>query len=258
MSIIAYIIVFTLLGSIFSLIGGMLLLLKQKFALRISHYLAAFAAGTLLANAFFDLLPESVEHTIEHGGDVHSIFVWVLGGIVLFFLLERFIHWFHHAHIHPHDDSHTKPTVPLVVLGDTMHNFIDGLVIGATFMVSIPLGIMTTLAVAAHEIPQEIGDFGILLNKGMKRTKIITINILSAAVSIVGALIAYSVGESSEEMIPIFLAITAGFFIYISLADLIPEIYNNKNKGRAYVESAMVLVGIATIYILTTIFSHSH
>jgi zinc and cadmium transporter len=258
MSELGYIIIFTLIGSIGSLIGGMLLLLRKNSATKIAHYLSAFAAGTLLAGAFFDLLPESFEHHTEHGGDAHELFIWVLGGILIFFLLERFIHWFHHSHTQDYSDSNAKPTVPLVIAGDTMHNFIDGIVIGATFMVSIPLGIITTIAVAAHEIPQEIGDFGILLKNGMSRIKIVFFNLLSASVSLIGALIAYKVGDSIEGILPMFIAVTAGFFIYIALADLIPEIHKGDNKRRAFIESLMVLLGILLVYLLTSNMGHSH
>ncbi|MBP9719520.1 MAG: ZIP family metal transporter, partial [Candidatus Levybacteria bacterium] len=178
MTTLGYILVFTFIGSVGSLIGGLLLLSHQKFAMKISHFLAAFAAGTLLGAAFFDLLPEASEHVEEAGSSV-DIFLWTLIGIIFFFFIERFLHWFHH-HEDFHSDEHTKTTVPLIIVGDTIHNFLDGIVIALTFLVSIPLGIVTTLAVAAHEIPQEIGDFGLLLHKGLSRKKVILVNILSA------------------------------------------------------------------------------
>jgi zinc and cadmium transporter len=255
MPVIAYIIVFTLIGSIGALIGGVVLLYREKLALRTSHYLAAFAAGTLLGGAFIDLLPEAIEYAHEIGSDSHFLFLWVLGGIILFFLLERFIHWFHHSHTQEANKK-TKPTVALLIFGDTMHNFIDGIVIGATFLVSIPLGIVTTLAVAAHEIPQEIGDFGIMLKNGMRRKNIIFINILSALISIIGAVISYSVGGEIEHLLPVFLAVTGGFFIYIALADLIPEIHQEHNKGKAYGETGMVILGILLIYFLVSFLEH--
>lgn len=239
MSVLIYILIFTFLGSIFSLIGGLILLSKEKLALKISHFFASFAAGVLLGSAFFDLLPEAF-----HEGEDFSIFSWVLVGIVLFFLLERFIHWFHH-----HDEFHdhlkeSKSTVPLIIIGDTVHNFIDGVVMAATFLVSIPLGIITALAVAAHEIPQEIGDFGLMLHKGMKRKKIILVNILSAAAAFIGAIITYLLGNILEGYISIFLALTAGFFIYIAASDLIPEIHHEKRKKFAAIETLLLLLGI--------------
>ena len=250
LSILAYIIIFTLIGSVFSLIGGILLLYKEKLAFKYSHFLAAFAAGTLLGTVFFDLLPEAVhesEDLIREGGQDVNIFIWVLFGILGFFLLERFIHWFHH-HQHEYQHEPIKPTIPLIIVGDSVHNFIDGVVIAATFLVSVPLGIITTLAVAAHEIPQEIGDFGILLHKGLARKKIIAVNILSALIALAGALITFWIGESIEQSLPILLAVTAGFFIYIAASDLIPEIHHENRKGFATIETVLMFSGVITIY----------
>lgn len=246
MSTLEYIIVFTLIGSIGSLLGGIALLAREKLTSRISHFLASFAAGTLLGAAFFDLLPEAQEASESSGTD---IFLWALVGILLFFVGERFIHWFHH---HQEGSFHTqyesKTTLPLIIASDTMHNFVDGIVIAATFLVSIPLGVVTTLAVAAHEIPQEIGDFGLMLHKGMKRKKIILVNIISALTALVGALITYYIGNVFENYIPIFLAITAGFFIYIAASDIIPEIHHEKRRKHAIVEMILLLLGVFIVW----------
>ncbi len=255
MSIFGYILFFTLVGSVFSLIGGALLLIKEKQTLKYSHFLAAFAAGTLLGTVFFDLFPEAFEEAeriSQEFGFETNIFLWTLIGILGFFLLERFIHWFHH-HQHEYAEEKVKPTVPLIILGDSVHNFIDGVVIAATFLVSIPLGIVTTLAVAAHEIPQEIGDFGILLHKGLRRKKVLLVNIFSALTAVLGALIAFWVGERIETSLPILLAITAGFFIYIAASDLIPEIHHENRKGFAVIETSLMFLGVATIWIFITL-----
>src|SRR3989344_8433347 len=244
MSTLEYILLFTFIGSVGALVGGLILLSYEKLALKISHFLASFAAGILLGTALFDLLPEAVHKGEETG---INIFPWALFGIVLFFLLERFIHWFHH-HEEFHKDAESKPTLPLIIFGDTMHNFIDGVVIAATFMVSIPLGIATSLSVFAHEIPQEIGDFGLMLHKGLKPKKIILVNILSAAVAFFGAIITYLLGNVLEPYIPMLLAITAGFFIYIASSDLIPEIHHEKRKGFAFVESTLLILGVILIW----------
>ncbi|MDP2586011.1 MAG: ZIP family metal transporter [Candidatus Levybacteria bacterium] len=253
--ILGYILFFTLIGSVFSLIGGVILLFKEKLALKFSHFLAAFAAGTLLGTVFFDLLPEAIheaEHLTGEGGSAINVFTYVLFGILGFFLLERFIHWFHH-HQHEYLDEEAKPTVSLIIVGDSVHNFIDGVVIAVTFLVSIPLGIITTLAVAAHEIPQEIGDFGILLNKGIKRKKILLLNILSALMAMVGAIIAYLLGERIEAFLPILLSITAGFFIYIAASDLIPEIHHENRKGFAVIETALLFLGVGTVWVFISL-----
>lgn len=253
LSVLIYIVVFTLIGSVFSLIGGIILLHKEKLTLKYSHFLAAFAAGTLLGTVFFDLFPEAIhesENLIIEGKGSIDIFMWALFGILGFFILERFVHWFHH-HQHEYEEQLVKPTIPLIIIGDSVHNFIDGVVIAATFLVSIPLGIVTTLAVAAHEIPQEIGDFGILLHKGLGKKKVILVNLLSALTAMIGALITFWIGESIESSLPILLAITAGFFIYIAASDLIPEIHHENRKGFATIETSLMFLGVATIYIFT-------
>ena len=252
MSTLAYIIVFTFLGSIGALIGGLLLISREKLALKLSHFLSSFAAGTLLGAAFLDLLPEAAEAAKRTGTNV---FLWTLLGFLLFFIIERFIHWFHH-HGGFHKDEETKSTVALIVISDTIHNFLDGVVIAATFLVSIPLGMITTLAVAAHEIPQEIGDFGLLLHKGLSRKKVILVNIVSAAISLIGALITYSIGISLLDYIAIPLALTAGFFIYIAASDLIPEIHYERRKGFALWESLLLLIGVILIYISVSTLEH--
>lgn len=258
MSTLAFIIIFTLLGSVVSLIGGVLLLIKEKLASQIAHFLAAFAAGALLGSAFLDLLPEAF-HELELTGGVDgegTIFLFALFGILVFFFLERAIHWFHHHH-REHEDIEARPTVPLVMFGDTIHNFIDGVAIAATFMVDIQLGIVTTLAVAAHEIPQEIGDFGILLHAGLKRGKILWFNLFSALAAVVGAVLTYILGaELLAPYLPILLALTAGFFIYIAGSDLLPHIHKNNKKGFAVIESGLLLLGVALIYAAVSFLHH--
>lgn len=254
MSTLEYILLFTFLGSVGSLIGGVILLSKEKLALKISHFLASFAAGTLLGAAFFDLLPEAAHEAEER--DI-NIFFWTLTGIVIFFLMERFIHWFHHhEEYHEEHANKKKDTLPLIIISDTVHNFVDGVVIALTFMISIPLGIITTLSVAAHEIPQEIGDFGLMLHKGLSKKKIIWVNLLSASAAFAGAILAYTLGSVLEEYIAIFLAITAGFFIYIASSDLIPEIHHENRKGFAIIESLLLLAGISIIGIAVTYLEH--
>lgn len=240
MSLLGYIILFSFIGSIVSLIGGMVLLVRQKFAVKISHYLSSFAAGALLGTAFFDLLPEAAEAVTGEG----DIFLWAIIGLLAFFLLERFIHH-HDQGSHPQDK---QAVVPLIVVGDTIHNFIDGVAIAAAFLISIPLGIITSLAVAVHEIPQEIGDFGLLVHKGVSGKKIILINFFSAAMAMIGAILTYFVRDSVEGLLPVVLSLTAGFFIYIAVANLIPEIHNNENKKIAFWETFILLLGVGVVW----------
>ncbi len=252
-----YILIFTAIGGVLSLIGGLLLLIKPKFAHSISHLLSSFAAGALLGTAFFDLLPESIETA-----DATQVFFFALVGILFFFLLERFLHWSHH-HQSEFEVSKGKPIVALIVVGDTIHNFIDGIAIAATFFISIPLGIVTAIAVGAHEIPQEIGDFGVLLKQKMKSKKIITINVLSAFAAILGAVMMFVFGNSLAGYVgSVILPITAGFFIYIALSDLIPEIHLENRKGFALKETLMLVLGVVVIFgviqTLNALDLHSH
>lgn len=254
MPTLAYILIFTFLGSIVALIGGIILLSRKKFALKISHFLASFAAGVLLGSAFFDLLPEATHEAEGLNIDVH---LWVLIGIILFFLIERSIHWFHH-HTDYYENADKEPTstVPLIVIGDTVHNFIDGVVIAATFLTNIPLGVVTALAVFIHEIPQEMGDFGLMLHRGLPRRKIILVNLLSASVAFAGAIITYLLGNVLENYIPILLALTAGFFIYIATSDLIPEIHHEKRRGFAIIESILLVIGVTVIWLSVSFLEH--
>src|SRR3989338_6146708 len=205
MPTLVYILLFTFLASIGALIGGFFLLVRVRFALKISHFLAAFAAGVLLASAFFDLLPEAA----NTGGTATNVFFWALVGILLFFAIERFIHWFHHHEEYHEHEKEAQATLPLIIIGDTTHNFVDGIVIAATFLVDIQLGIITTLAVAAHEIHQEIADFGLMLHKGLSIMKVILVNIMSASAAFLGALVTYAFGSSLQAYLPAILATTA-------------------------------------------------
>ena len=256
MEVLVYILLFNLFGSVISLFGGVLLLLNRNFSHSVSHYLSSFAAGTLLGAAFFDLLPEALGEGEHAGIKIITIFSWTLTGILFFFLIERFLHWFHHHGYEDHEAT-GKPTIPLIVIGDTIHNFIDGIAIAATFMLSIPLGIVTTFAVAAHEIPQEIGDFGIMLKNGLSRKKILTVNIGSALASFIGAVLAFYFIEQVEGLTAIFLSLTAGFFLYIALSDLIPEIHHENKKGLALWETTCLLAGVIVMYLAILILENS-
>lgn len=216
------------------------------------HGLAALAGGVLLGTAFFDLLPEALE-----GGDMHNVLLFALLGIIIFFFAERFLHWTHRHH-HDTDEKVTKPVVPLIIFGDSMHNFIDGVIIAITFMTDPHLGILTTFAVAAHEIPQEIGDFGLMLKAGVKRSKILLFNVFSACTAFLGAILAFSLGGILEQYIPFLVAITAGFFIYIATSDIIPDIHEENKKGFAVFESVLLILGIVVMYIAVLLLEGSH
>lgn len=250
MSEIYQVLIFSTIGGVFSLIGGFLILKFGPNAEKISQYVAPFAAGSLLAAAFLDLLKESAE-----GGHYNQGLAGALGGILLFFILERFFSWFHHHHQHDHDIM-KDPKVSMIVVGDTLHNLIDGLAMGAAFLVNPQVGIVTALAVAAHEIPQEIGDFGLLLSKGMARKKVAIVNILSALVSVVAACGVFLLGQNTELNLAPLLGLVAGMFIYIAVSDIIPEIHHTSSKKVVNISTLMLLLGVTLVSVLSLSLHH--
>lgn len=245
----------TFIGSIGSLIGGVILLANHRHVKAISHILTSFAAGALLGTAFFDLLPEAAEHSEEFGLDM-NIFMWMLGGILFFYLLERAIHWFFYHRTKQAESNHKRPIVALIMVGDSVHNFVDGVAIAITFLVNPAVGFLTTFAVAAHEIPQEIGDFAVMLHEGLSRKKVLLFNVGSAAIALIGAFLAFIIGQQLEMLFPYALSLTAGFFLYIALANLIPEIHHEEKKGYAFWETLSLLLGVFVIWFFTFLIPH--
>lgn len=241
-------IIAALFGSVVSLIGGVYLLYGKWGAKKLQRVAVPFAAGALLAAAFLDLLPEAMS------GHEHELTLMVaLGAFLLFFILERMLSWFHHHHEHDHKQPQHRRNASLIIVGDTLHNFIDGLAIGASFLVSPATGIITTVAVAAHEIPQEIGDFGLLLSKGMRRRKVVLVNLLSALATVVAAVLVFGFGGSLPVSEPILLAITAGFFIYIAASDIIPTIHSEPKRHVANVQTGILVIGVVFVGATTTL-----
>lgn len=240
-----YIVVFTLIGSIFSLGGSFLLLIKRDLTENVSTHLIAFAAGTLLAVAFLDLLPEAAEAAGES-----NYFIPTLLGFVTFFFAERSLTLFHHHHEHKGE----KSTPLLVLVGDGVHNFIDGVVITASFLTSVPLGITTSIAVAAHEIPQEIADMGVLLSSGLSKTKALLYNFLSALTALAGAILTYFFADFVKANLYFFLSLTAGFFIYISASDLIPDIHEKYLENKKASTALTFLAGIVLVFLFKSFF----
>ena len=241
-----------LAGSVLSLFGGILLVKYASKRERFVRYALPFGAGALLATAFLGLLPEAVE-----GSDIHTTVAYAMGGFLAFFVLERLLGWFHHHH---HDDAHgarDRAHTGLVVIGDTLHNAIDGIALGAAFLVSPAAGIATAVAVAAHEIPQEIGDFGILLGKGMKPRRVVLVNVLSAFATVVMAMTTYWLGGLSGLDPALLLAVAAGLFIYIAASDIIPDIHE-KPRREGNVQAAMLLVGVLVLAGILAVTPHDH
>ena len=236
-----HIIFFSLIGGVFSLIGGALLLSKKKSAEVLAKYATPFAAGALLAAVFLDLLADGVEVARPE-----TVMWAALIGIAIFFYLERFLRWFHHHHEHKNEKLDHR--IGLIVVGDTLHNALDGVAIASSFLISVPTGIVTTIAVAAHEIPQEIGDFGLLLSRGVSRKRVLLINIMSALSTLVMALITFAIG--SEERLPlgVLIGLSAGFLLYIAMSDLIPSIHESAHKKKLFdLRPVLFVIGIAVV-----------
>lgn len=234
--------------SLLSFSGALTLFLKRTFLEKILLILVAFSTGALIGDAFIHLLPEAVENA---GGFTTQISLSVFAGILLFFVLEKFLRW---RHCHDIDcEEHPKHLGTMNLVGDGVHNFIDGILIGASFLVSIPLGITTTIAVAIHEIPQELGDFGVLLHSGFSKKRAILFNFLSACLAIMGALLALIIGHSAENFVSIMIPVTAGGFIYIALSGLIPELHKEEKLSRSALQLLFLIAGLAVMFLLLLI-----
>jgi len=251
MTTLLYIIIATTIVSLISLIGAVFFLKQEKKIKEYMILLVAFAAGSLIGASFFHLIPESFE---EFTGEFHTVSMFILIGILTFYLIEKFIHWHHHHSTNCH--KHSLSTLSLV--GDGFHNFIDGVIIAGAFIINIHIGIATTIAIALHEIPQELGDLAILLHSGIKKSKALLLNFLSAITAILGGIIAYFFLNSFEHLIPLFTAFAAGGFIYISLADIIPELNKREHKFSQKLISIIFLVGIILSFLLTLFNGHAH
>jgi zinc and cadmium transporter len=245
-----HIILFSLIGGVFSLIGGVILLSKQKWADALARYATPFSAGALLAAVFLDLLHEGVEQA-----EAYTVLLATLIGMIIFFFAERFLHWFHHHH---GEEGHKDATTGLIVVGDTLHNALDGVAIAASFLISIPTGIITTVAVAAHEIPQEIGDFGLLLKKGMSRRNVLLVNLFSALATVLFAIITFWLGSDAKLPIGVLLGLSAGFLLYIAASDIIPTIHDEIPKDKLFDIRPFLLVLGAVVVGLSINVAHKY
>ncbi|MCB9802976.1 ZIP family metal transporter [Candidatus Nomurabacteria bacterium] len=254
-----YIILATILVSLISLIG-ILLIFNREIKANFLRALISLSAGSLLSVVFLDLLPEAIE---EGSFEPHLIFAVVLASIVFFFLFERILHWHHcqcdrhQEHEHPHSEN-KKHLVYINLIGDAIHNLVDGFLIAASFMLDIHAGMIVTLAVILHEIPQEISDFGVLLYAGLSKTKALFYNLVVASIAVFGAIIFYFFGQSFSNLIPLMGAFAAGNFIYLATADLMPELHHEKNPKKIIQQSLWLLLGVLVIYLLVSILPHSH
>jgi len=230
-------------GSVGSVgLAGLLLLLKDSRLQDISTYLTYLAGGTLLGSAFLGMIPEAITML-----DSQTIFKFILAGILFFFVLEKIILW--RTCRNTDCERHIKAAAPMIVIGDAFHNAIDGVVIAASFLTSIELGIFVSISIVFHEVPQELGDFGVLLKVYSKRRALLY-NMLSDSSAIVAGIVAYYFMGTMKSLIPYALAFSASSFLYIALADLIPEMHQKTKLKESIIQILLIIVGVLIIYIV--------
>jgi zinc and cadmium transporter len=257
MAILGWIIAFCLVGGVLTvIIASALFLVPEPQRRRIEPHLVSFATGVLLGAAFLGLLPHAIEAPGSSGP--HQVFAVVLGGVLLFFMLEKLMLWRHchadHCEMHDADHMHRRssPAGLLVLLGDGIHNLVDGVLIGAAFLSDTHLGVITALAIASHEVPQQLSNFVVLLQSGYTRWQAIAFSAISSLTTLLGGIAAYVSIDASTRGLPYVLAIAASSFIYIAVADLIPGLHK-RVQPRAMVDQLLLIgAGVALIY-----FSHS-
>lgn len=237
-------ILYSLIANVFicllSLVGVATILLNKKLLNDILIFFVALAAGTMLGSAFLHLIPESVSQL-----DISKVNITVLVSFIFFFILERLVHWHHH---HSLDDVHSMGIISLAA--DAIHNFLDGLIITSAFYVNFNLGLVTSVAVILHEIPQELGDFGVLLHSGFNIKKALFANLLVAFTSILGVFAGYFLLDKISFISPYISAFAAGGFIYLSTSDLVPEIKNEDNLKKSWLSFLVFCIGIVLIFFL--------
>ena len=237
----------SILMCILALVGAATLLLNEKTMKRLLLPLVALSAGSLLGGAFFHMIPESIEKT----GDDLTVYIYVVAGFTFFLLLEQLLHW-HHCHREETGCKHKKPQTYLILIGDGIHNFIGGIAVAGTFLIDIRLGISTWLAAAAHEVPQEIGDFAVLVHGGWSRKKALLFNLLSASTFLLGGLLAYLL--SFSDWIYYLIPFAAGNFIYIGASDLIPEVNKHRNFSNSILHFICFCTGVSILLGLRILF----
>jgi len=226
------------LVSLISLIGILTLSIKTEKLRTILIYLISFSAGALFGDAFIHLLPE----VIENGGFGFLSAIYIISGILMFFILEKFVHW-QHCHM-PITKTHIHSFAYMNLVGDSLHNFIDGLIIAASYIVSIPVGIATTIAVLLHEIPQEIGDFGVLIYGGFSKARAVGVNFLTALTAVIGTIVGLVINDLVSNIQIFLIPLAIGGFIYIAGSDLIPELHKETNIKKSFIQILCFILGI--------------
>lgn len=239
-----YMILALILGSVGSVaLAASLLLLSDRKMYKISELLVSLAGGTLLGAAFLGMMPKAASML-----NPDLVFKLMLGGIAVFFVLEKIILW--RTCQNKDCQRQQDASAPLILIGDGFHNFIDGVVIVAAFHTSIAFGIAVSISVFAHEVPQEIADFGILIKNGYSRKKALIMNLISGSTALLGGLIAYYTIDAINNIVPYVLALSASSFIYIALADLVPQMHKSTKIRHSLVQISLIVLGIGIIYVI--------
>lgn len=248
METIYWILAATIADGLFAFAGVFTLIMKKALFRKVMLALVAFSAGALLGGAFFHLMPEALEGA---SGGLYP-FILLLAGFVVFFLLEKFLYW-HHCHNYE-GKCPVHPVSYLILIGDGLHNMIDGLVIAASFFTGVHFGIITTLMIIAHEVPQELGDFAVLVHGGFSRLKALMFNFISQLTAVIGGIIGYFAAASAEHFSAYLLPVAAGGFLYISASDLIPELHKEKDARKSVTSFVFFLCGIALMLAMKVLF----
>jgi zinc and cadmium transporter len=247
MSEMTYILASVAATSLIAFIGIVSLALQENFLKKTVLYLVSFSAGGLFGGAFIHLIPK----TAKRYGFTHTTGLFLAAGLIASFLIEQFIHWHHHHSVDHADEPDVMPFTYLIILGDGVHNFIDGIIIAASYMAGLTTGITTTVAVALHEIPQEIGDFGVLVHGGFSTRKALFFNFVSALTSFLGVGIVFLLSGSIDNLIGLLLPFTAGNFIYIAGSDLLPQITEESGTKKTVLHALIFITGILVMYAIT-------
>jgi len=255
MSLLSWIIIFCLIGGVLSVLAAStFLMLSESLRKRLLPHMVSYAIGALLGAAFLALLPHALGHSAID--DLHDVTLTVLVGILAFFLLEKMVLWRHcHAHdceVHGEEDhhhAHGSARGTMIMIGDGMHNLVDGVLIAAAFLTDVHLGIVTSIAVATHEIPQELGDFSILLHSGYSRGKALLMNVAASLTTVIGGVAAYYSLQGAEQVVPYVLAVAAASFIYIAVADLIPGLHHRTEARVTAQQMLLIAAGVVTIFL---------
>lgn len=243
--VLGYALIAVFVVSLLSLLGAVFITFQRKLLDSITTYLLAFSSGILLGTTFYDLVPEGYVHIQA------SVYTWVIVGVVAFFVLEKFIHW--HEHVEEMEEKPSKKHLAyLTLVGDGIHNLLDGAIIGVTFLTSVPLGVATTVAVIAHEIPHELGDFFLLTYGGFTNKKALWYNFLSALTAIVGTIIVFIFSRDILQFSPYLIGFAAGNFLYIAASDLIPELHEKHNVATSVAQTVCLVAGVAIIGVIST------